>query len=1220
MKPKNNRNAKKTQSICLIFLMSILFFVYVFWSNDISALAWSDSEKEMPNLNGQEAVEHLRKQGVYESLQEAVKAARREDELVDPQIKLTANDGAADDRFGFDVAISGDTAVFGSPHDTIGTNDFQGSVYVFVRQASGWIQQQKLVANPAVEEIFGSSVAIEGDTIVVGAPSARPLPGGFQGAGYVFTRNGTSWIQQQMLTSDNGGSENLGTDVAISGDTIVLGTDRGQTVSGRALVFVRNGGVWQEQQVLTASDTAAGDLFGRAIGISGDTIIVGAAFAVINGEIRRGAGYVFVRSGATWTEQQKLIAPDGNMNDQFGITVTISGETLAIGAPIDENAGNQNRGVYIFTRNGSVWTLEQKLSPNDGQNDDRFGGAVSLDGDSILVGASNQNIGTNRDQGAVYQFVRIGMNWSQQRKLTASDGAEDDFFGSAVAINGGISIVGAWHDDIGANADQGSGYLFDCGRTEQQQLTATDGAAFDQFGNAVAVSGDTVVVGAALEEDANGVTQGAAYVFVRSGAGWIQQQKLKANPLINNAEFGNVVDISGNTIVVGAWKETNLNPPNPPTDTQGAAYVFVRNGTVWTQQARLLASDGNFNDQFGNSVAIDGDSIAVGAFFDDVGANLNQGSVYVFTRSGSTWTQQTRFSSTNGAANDNFGQSVDISGETVAVGAVRKNSFRGAAYIFTRNGSIWSQQQALTASDGTAGDEFGFAISLDGNTLAVGAHKDDTEQFQDHGSVYIFMRNGTVWTEQPKIFQDTLFQFAQFGYTLSLDGNSLLIGQGGGLNTAWLYVPDDNEWILDDEFTGAAVSDFGKAVGISGTTIVIGALAKTVGGNSQQGDATVYYGDCSTAPVGGAAAPINRRRCKIPTQATLGTVSDSQEPAGSLTVTAQTVPAGISLTNLLNTNGTITADVGAECISTLGAKTVVLKVSDVGGGVSNFNVTINVIEQKPADFDGDGKSDFSIWRPNASQWWILQSSNNNASATNFGLSIDRIAPGDFDGDGKTDIAVFRPPSGVWYWLNSSTGSFSAVNWGLNGDIPTPSDFDGDGKTDLAVFRPSNGTWYVLKSSDNGFSIFNFGLNGDLPVTSDYDADGRADFAVFRPSSGIWYLQQSTAGFAAAQFGISTDKPVQADYDGDGKTDIAVFRPSNGVWYLLQSTDGISVQQWGLNGDIPAPGDFDGDGKTDLAVFRPSQGVWYVKKSAGGNLIAQFGANGDVPVEAGYIPQ
>jgi hypothetical protein len=1215
MKSKNIRKTKSLQLFCLLFGTTLIFSVFIFWSNELSASASTDAEREFPNLKGREAVEHLQKQGVYESLQEVVKAARLEDELVDPQIKITAGDGEAEDRFGFDVAISGKTAVFGSPRDTVGTNDFQGSVYVFERQANGWVQQQKLVANPGVEEIFGSSVAIEGDTIVVGAPSARPNGGGFRGAGYVFTRSGTSWTQQQMLTSDNGGSENLGRDVAISGDTIVLGTDRGQTVSGRALVFVRSGGVWQEQQVLTASDAAAGDLFGMSIGISGDTIIVGAAFAVINGEIRRGAGYVFVRSGATWFEQQKLTAPDGQENDQFGISTTIDGARLAIGAPIDESPSNQNRGVYIFTRSGSIWTLEQKISPNDGQNDDRFSGAISLDGDNILIAASNQNVSTTRDQGAVYHFARSGTNWSQQRKLTASDSAEDDFFGSAVAMDEEISVIGAWHDDLGANADQGAGYIFDCSRTEQRQLLATDGAAFDQFGTSIAVNGDTVVVGAPFEEDANGAAQGAVYVFVRGGTGWIQQQKLKANPLRNNAEFGHSVDISGDTIVVGAWTETVGT-----TDTQGAAYVFVRNGTVWTQQAQLLAGDGTFNDQFGASVAIDGDSVVIGSVFDDVGTTLNQGSAYIFTRSGAVWTQQARINATDGVANDNFGNAVDISGETVLVGAYRKGNFQGVGYVFVRSGAIWSQQQKLTAADGLAGDEFGFAVSLDGDTAAIGAHKDDDGPTQDLGSVYVFTRGGTVWTEQTKIVRFDIFTFSQFGYTLALDGGNLVIGQGGGLNTAWVYSQNGADWTSLDEYTGTAQSDFGEAVGVSGATVVVGALAKNVGNNSQQGEAFVYYGDCSTAPVGTGSAPLSRRRCQAPTPTTLGTVSDAQEPAGNLIVTTQNVPAGITLTDLLNTNGTVTANVGAECSAALGAKTVVLKVSDAAGGVSLFGVTVNVIDPKPADFDGDGKSDIAIWRPPDKNWWILPSSNNNASVTAFGLSSDRIVPGDYDGDGKTDIAVFRPQSGVWYWLKSSDAGFAAVQWGLNGDIPAAGDFDGDGKTDPAVFRPSNGVWYVLKSSDSSFIFFNFGLAGDKPVTGDFDGDGKTDFAVFRPADTVWYLWQSAAGFAAVQFGVSMDKPVQADYDGDSKTDIAVYRPAEGVWYLLQSSAGLSIRQWGVAEDIPAPGDFDGDGKTDLGVFRPSQGVWYVQKSTGGSLFAQFGTNGDVPVEAGYFPQ
>jgi hypothetical protein len=1207
---------RKAKAACLFGAVVAIGTAAGFWRADSAVSTLAEHHSASVNLRGEKAADYLKRQGIHESLEHALTAARRDDELADPQLKITANDGAAGAGFGQDVAVSGNTVVVGAPFDDLASDPRQGAVYVFVKSSTGWMQQQKLRANDGQTDIeFGTSVAIEGDTIVVGAPGAIAVtnPSGALGAAYVFTRTGSSWmLQQRIVASDGERGDEFGHSVSLSGGTIVVGTNRDSfNIPGKAYVFTHNGSSWQQQQILTASDGAPNDLFGRGVQVSGDTVVVGAFAANIGSSQIQGAAYIFTRTAGVWSERQKLVSPTGSAFYQFGFSVAVSGETIAVGE-IPQPQTNREGAVFVYINSGANWTLQQKLTSSEVTTSNSFG-SVSLDGDKLYVGDRRRTVGTNQEQGATYHFERRNGVWSQQRKLTATDGNANEHLGSAIAVAGNVFVVGVWEANVGGNAEQGAAYIFECGRTAQQPVAASDGAAFDRFGSAVAVSGDTVVVGVPSKIEPGSASQGAAYVFVRFGAGWIQQAKLKATPARNGAEFGHAVDISGDTIVVGAWKESVA-----PNDTQGAAYVFVRNGTQWTQQARLLASDGLFDDQFGSSVAIDGNSIAIGAPLDDTGGNANQGSVYVFTRNGATWTEQTRFSSSNGAVNDNFGNAVDINADSIAVGAFRRNSFQGEAYVFTRSGSTWSQQQNLTANDGTNGDEFGFAISLDSNTLAVGAHRDDTDQFEDHGSVYIFTRSGTTWSQQPKVLPDTIVPFGQFGSTLGLDGDTLLIGQSGGLNAAWVYVPDGNEWVSDEVLLGVAQSDFGKAVGLSGVTVAVGSLAKTVGGNFQQGDATVYYSNCSTAPTG-TFSTIIRRRCKAATPAALGSVADLQDAAGSLTVTAETIPAGITLTNLVNTNGVVTANIGAECTTALGTKTIVLKVSDSGGGIATFNVLINVIEQKPADFDGDGKSDISIWRQSNGNWWILQSSNNGVSVTGFGLSGDRIVPGDYDGDGKTEIAVFRPTTGIWYWLKSSDGSFTGIQWGLNGDIPVAADFDGDSKTDLAVFRPSNGVWYVLKSADNGFIFFNFGLSGDKPVVGDYDGDGRADFAVFRPSTSVWYLQKSTAGFAAAQFGIPTDKPVEADYDGDGKTDIAVYRPAESAWYLLQSNAGLSIQQWGLSGDIPASGDYDGDGKSDLAVFRPSNGNWHVQKSSGGTINTQFGTNGDVPVESGYFP-
>jgi len=268
-----------------------------------------------------------------------------------------------------------------------------------------------------------------------------------------------------------------------------------------------------------------------------------------------------------------------------------------------------------------------------------------------------------------------------------------------------------------------------------------------------------------------------------------------------------------------------------------------------------------------------------------------------------------------------------------------------------------------------------------------------------------------------------------------------------------------------------------------------------------------------------------------------------------------------------------------------------------------------------ADFDGDGKTDVSIFRPSSGAWYISNSSNGTMTGVAFGFSTDLITPADYDGDGKTDIAVFR--SGTWYLLQS-TGGFAAINFGQSGDKPQPGDYDGDGKADVAVFRPSTGAWYIQRSRD-GFTGSVFGASEDKPVASDYDGDGKADIAVYR--GGTWYVQQSTLGFTGISFGAAVDKPVFADYDGDGKTDAAVWRPSNGTWYYLRSSDGgFSATQFGIPTDAPAPGDYDGDRKADLAVFRPSEGNWYILQSNSGSFRAQlWGVNQDLPVPAAIVP-
>ncbi|MCY7376996.1 MAG: carboxypeptidase regulatory-like domain-containing protein [Pyrinomonadaceae bacterium] len=278
------------------------------------------------------------------------------------------------------------------------------------------------------------------------------------------------------------------------------------------------------------------------------------------------------------------------------------------------------------------------------------------------------------------------------------------------------------------------------------------------------------------------------------------------------------------------------------------------------------------------------------------------------------------------------------------------------------------------------------------------------------------------------------------------------------------------------------------------------------------------------------------------------------------------------------------------------------------------------VSRAPFDFDGDGKTDLSVFRPsdnpNEPDFYVQNSANNSFSSTAWGSVGDVPVNADYDGDGKTDYAVFRPSSGIWFVLRSADNSMFSARFGLATDRLVPNDFDGDRRADIAVFR--NGVWYILQSFDAQIRAVSFGANGDLPVPSDFDGDDKTDVAVFRPSSGSWFVRRSSDGNSTGiNFGQSGDKPVVGDFDSDRKADFVVFRPSNGVWYLQKSAAGFSSVPFGQNGDQPLQTDFDGDGKRDIAVNR--NGFWYYLRSSDGVFVAkQFGANSDVPLATIFV--
>jgi uncharacterized repeat protein (TIGR01451 family) len=702
------------------------------------------------------------------------------------QQKLVALDGSPGDQFGTSIALSADTVVVGSPYedDDVGGVIDKGAAYVFVRSGTTWTQEQKLEASSAAAgDQFGWRVSIYGDTVATGAPFHDSGGQGDSGAGYVYVRSGTTWTEQQVLTALDGAPGNeLGRGVSVSGDTAVIGAALGEGAAGdagAAYVFVRSGATWSQQQKLTASDGAGGDAFGWAAAVMADTVVVGAPTADIGPQLAAGAAYVFVRSGTTWSEQKKLTASDGATSDGFGSAVSVSFDTAVVGAPTD---GTFVGAAYVYVRSGTAWTEQQKLA-SGGTGVEIFGNAVSVFGDEALVGAHAGGAGL----GFANLFVRGGSTWFLQAYLLPPYVTADDRFGRSVSVSGSTVVVGAPLDDRPAGADVGSTHVFfksGAAWGEQGFLHASDGAADDRFGSSVSVDADTLVAGAPFDDTAT-MEEGSGYVFVRAGGVWTEQQKLLASDGGPLDWLGTSAAISGDTVVLGAPRADNASAV-----AAGAAYVFVRSGTTWTQQQKLTASDGSDLDLFGASVALDGDTVVVGAPGDNPSGG-GSGSVYVFVRAGATWTQQQKLVAPDASTLDAFGAAVSLSADTAVVGAPNgdgPSADQGSAYVFVRSGTTWNPQQELLASDGVAGGEFGFSVSVSGDTALVGARSGDAPAAPQSGAAYAYVRSGTAWTEQPKLVAPDAATGDAFGFSIALDGDQAAVGApaddtGGGTDS-----------------------------------------------------------------------------------------------------------------------------------------------------------------------------------------------------------------------------------------------------------------------------------------------------------------------------------------------------------------------------------------------------------------------------------------------------
>lgn len=392
-----------------------------------------------------------------------------------------------------------------------------------------------------------------------------------------------------------------------------------------------------------------------------------------------------------------------------------------------------------------VFTLQEKLPAEDSTLGDYFGYSVELQGDTAVVGAYNDDIGANPDQGSVYVFTRDRGAWSLQQKLTAADGESFDRFGDALALDSDTLVVGA-RDATESNETyyRGAAYVFTRSSgvwTQQQRLSAADGASNDCFGCRVAVSGDALVVGAALDDIGSVQDRGSAYFYTRADGVWTLRQKLTCpNGLENDYDsYGSAVALSKGTLVVGA-----AGADASFLGDDGVVYIYAQGHTGWVMEKRLIAPDREFGDNFGSAVALDGETLAVGATRDDIDANPNQGSVYVFKRDNGAWPFEQKLTAADGAAGDTLGFSVALDGDTLVAGAYKDDvddtipyEDQGSAYVFTRIDGVWTQQQKLTAADSGIFDNFGFSVAVSGDTALVSAPRHAVGESYDQGSVHV---------------------------------------------------------------------------------------------------------------------------------------------------------------------------------------------------------------------------------------------------------------------------------------------------------------------------------------------------------------------------------------------------------------------------------------------------------------------------------------------------
>lgn len=697
---------------------------------------------------------------------------------------LSANDPHAGAIFGASVAIDGDTIAVGAPNarTQVHGTPAAGAVYIFTSTGGTWSFRQKLVASDAAQfDKFGGALALDGDTLLVGAVGDDSWGQG-AGAAYVLERVGGNWVEQQELhaTIPQVG-QMFGASLCLEGDVAIIGApgdDGTGNDTGAAYAFRRVSGVWTQTQRMTPSAAHGDAEFGYSVSISGSSAAIGAKSDVIGGTTV-GTVFAFTESGGTWTEQQKFDGGDSQTLDYFGESVLLDGDTLIVGAPLHDTPHGSAGAAYVFARSAGIWGLAQKITATDLSPvimPREIGRRLALSGDDLIVGMPNQSTLVSGSPGVVGILSRSAGVWGSGEAFDAPRGwASGDHFASGVAASGDTVIVSS-PEHINPDGTIGTLYFFDrvgSDWVEQQRVVRPSTLpATHVFGSSAAVSGDTALVLTKDVGDGTITTVGGPVLsYERVGGAWTLQQEITDPDPSDGVVFGGAVALWGDTLLVGT------DQVHDGAEEQGVVYAFVRTAGTWTLQQRLLSPDTTGTpDFFGRAVALHGNTAVIGARWSYNGA-VNAGAAYVFRRTGSTWDVEAKLNTPTPLIGSLFGGTVAVEGNTVLVGETRSAPTNaGRAYIFERVGSMWSLSHSLQPADPSANDLFGSSVALSGNNAIVVASKAEVGTATDAGAAYLFTRSGTAWTQVEKLVSENPTDVGGFGSAVSVTGGTVVIG------------------------------------------------------------------------------------------------------------------------------------------------------------------------------------------------------------------------------------------------------------------------------------------------------------------------------------------------------------------------------------------------------------------------------------------------------------